>query len=207
MPKKVTVRPGVKAVFETYTASTPSDTLVINAHGMQHQNLVALPSSPALPKRNFAFTVGFDKALYNEFFKKLDNNLYNYVKAFKKSAGDFSSIYPELSIYPFYDDTTWRRRFELLVTADICDSIHFMDFEIGESADCPDAISLGELLTAPYWGSGGGTVNDHYTSILLLTCRSNQNRGIGMGGAPVGHSDGLYKVDGKEKPHIAMASS
>jgi hypothetical protein len=198
MPRTFTITPQIRATLETWTAVTASDTLLLNAHGMQDRCMLAPPSGvkPGIPDINYAFTVPWDTALFNPFFKNNEKNLYKYVTAFKAKARDFSKSVPKLAIYPFLFDTTWRPTFEWFILRDVCDIAHFSDLEGA------DYIMLEDLLKQPHWK--GGTIGEHYKSILLLTCRSDLSRGVGLGGAKPYHPNGLYKADGL-KPHIRLA--
>ena len=77
MPRTFNITKTVKATFETWTALTPSNTLVLNAHGMQDKGKIEVGTSdkPLLAKRNYAFTVPWDRALFNPFFKNNEKNI------------------------------------------------------------------------------------------------------------------------------------
>jgi hypothetical protein len=92
-------------------------------------------------------------------------------------------------------DVSWRATFEWFILRDVCDIAHFSDIEGA------DYIMLDDLMRQNHWK--GGTFADHYSSILLLTCRSNLARGVGLGGAAPTHPNGLYKADGLA-PHISI---
>ncbi len=197
MPRQFNITPEIKATLETWTALTSSDTLLLNAHGMQDKSMleVQVGVTPLLPTRNYAFTVPWDCALFNPFFKNNEKNIYKYVKTFKAKATEFSKVTPKLAVYPFLFDTSWRATFEWFILRDICDIAHFSDIEGA------DYIMLDQLLRQPHWK--GGTIGEHYSSFLLLTCRSDLDRGVGLGGAKPTHPNGLYKADGL-KPHISI---
>lgn len=194
MPRTYDITKDIKATLETWTAVTPSDTLLLNAHGMQSKSMLS-DASPQLPTRNYAFSVPWDCALYNPAFKQNESNLYKYVTTFKKRATEFSSLAPNLAIYPFLFDTSWREPFEWFILRDVCDIAHFSDLEGA------DYIMFDDLLRQPHWK--GGTFADHYSSFMLLTCRSDLSRGAGMGGASPTHPNGLYKANGVS-PHISI---
>jgi hypothetical protein len=200
MPREVVIRTSVTARFETFSALTPSTTLLLNAHGMQAEAFVESDTggAPALPDRNYAFTVPWDRALFNPFFKPLDKegNLYRYMTSFKRNADRFSGRPPRLAIYPFLFDRSWRPVFEAFVLRDLCDSAQFYDLEGA------DYIMFDDLLRAPHWR--GGTFATQYTSFLLLTCRSDLKRGIGKGGADQATPNGLYRATDRANPLIPI---
>lgn len=198
MQKKFNITAELEVTFDVWIAKTPSKTLLINAHGMQDAAMLEVntSASPLLPKSNYAFTVPWDRALFNPFFKNYEDNLPRFMNAFKERANEFSMHAPRLAIYPFFDDVTWPPVFEQFALHDSCDIAHFCDISIGH-----DYIMFDQLLRQPHWE--GGTIGEHYCSILLITCRSDLARGIGMGGAPPITPNGLYKANGRD-PHITM---
>ncbi len=198
MPRNIDVG-GVTCTFETWTALTASRTLVLNAHGMQDSGFVIGAGGVPIPARNYAFTVPWDRAVFNPFFKQSEDNLHKYAKTLMAGANQFGGgCVPNLAIYPFLFDNSWRAVFETFILRDIADVAHFSDIAQGT-----DSVMFADLLRANHWQ--GGTFANHYDTFLLLTCRSNLARGIGLGGAAPTSPNGLYRVSDAGAPFIAIA--
>jgi hypothetical protein len=201
MPKSVTVAIGVNATFVTYTTTRASRILVLNAHGMQDAAFVepVIGGIAPVPHRNYAFTVPWDRALLNPFFRSNETNINRYANTFLPAAHQFTSAAPRMAIYPFFEPITqWTPVFESFILRDTCDIAHFNDLTVGT-----DFIMFDALLRAPHW-SRPGTIAANYDSFLLLTCRSNLARGIGFGGAQPAHPTGLFRSDDAQNPTIGI---
>lgn len=190
------ITPELKATFDIWIASPDSDTLLINAHGMQAAE--KLEPNSDLPECNYAFTVPWGTAMMNSAFKNNETNLQRYVTTFKARSTEFSSTIPRLAIYPFLFDLSWRPTFDKFAQRNQCDIAHFFDLEGPPKSDY---IMLDDFLRQKHWK--GGTIGAHYSSILLLTCRSDMARGVGLGGAEPTYPNGIYKADGLA-PHISI---
>ncbi|HEY0603857.1 MAG TPA: hypothetical protein VGD58_13145 [Herpetosiphonaceae bacterium] len=186
---------GQTAKFMSWSPNRRSDTLVLWAHGMQHHTFFAPMRATSLPPANYAFTIPFDSALFNPGFTNPENwpKLRLYVNRFLRERNQFRSQTPLHYIYPFLEpDDNIVAALNDLAEHNLCEILYFTG--LATLGNPVDYITFEQLLRAqvPHEGM---TFAQRYSSFLLLTCRSNARRGIGMGGAPPTSPNGLYRAD------------
>ena len=129
---QVHIKQGVVATFESWSAGAPSDTLLLWSHGMQGDRYFEPigPGHVPIPPRNYAFTIPFNRALFNPAFTQPASRerLRQFTERFLATANQFSSRAPLLHIYPFLvaDPHIVATLAELAVHG-LCDILHLTD--------------------------------------------------------------------------------
>lgn len=187
----VQVAHAVNATLEFWPAAVVpvSRTLLLYAHGMQDQ---AFYEPPGIATRNYAFTIPFNRALYNPTFTQDIDNFEIYVDAFVRYPGQFNSRTPLLYIYPylFPQHPPIDGALDALDGRNVCDLMYLTDLPIGT-----DYIRLQQLVAAAH--PRGGTFHTTYDSFFLAACRTmpTVHHPIGFGGGVAAPPDGLYRGD------------
>ncbi len=182
--------PGIFARF-TYWDAGGTEDLLLWSHGMQDPGL-ADPNARDIPPKNYAFTIPFDRALFNPSLTNHPDRLLHFLTTFflSERRASFSSPAPLLYIYPFMPkNPDIEKTLQAISRYEMCDILYLTLL-----TNVP-YITLADLLRAPLHGR---RLCDKYSSILLLACRSDTSEHkIGCGGAAEAPADGLYSVAGQ----------